>query len=854
MSQSSRDELTEQRAVGLTDSQIVPFIDFALRTRSPLARDVIRRRALVGSAHRVTHLERDMPDLDRVNLNLLWGSAWARMTALWDTDEDRLERAAAIFDAILDQHPARSLPQDAAACYAQTLLRLGRDQTLQTLLLTLDLKDMDRWCLRTDLLNPWRRDPGSSEVGPEHVSAWSVVFNEVLDQELSRVKLLDDVSSSSWGAVADNARVEVTPYQRLAAPTKSPTKTSRSPRDLVTVVMSAYKPGPDLHTAVRSVLAQTWSDFELLIVDDCSGPNHTDLLRDVAAQDARIKIITAEVNAGTYAARNLALQHARGRYVTFQDSDDWTHPQRIEAQVQPLIDNVNVLASRSRTLRAYPDLTMTYVGYSPERLNASSLLFEREPVIAAIGGFDETRKSADMEFPLRLKAMLPGSVRDLSHPAPLAITQLRSDSLSRSDAVPGWTRWDRIHYRDAYLEWHERLKHGRSHPNRRLAGRRAFPLPNPDWSLKRAPDSSRSFDVVVLGDFRNNHPRSSLSNSVVELAHDAGLHVGLATRELPEPLSTRRPAFSRQTQRMMSEQRATLTHVDLPDVTRALLITEPEVLLHLAGPPSLRTEKVWVYVSGEDLSRCSLIESEVKRHFGRSPLWIPKSRVARDQLIDRWGVTQVHSEAVPIGVVADLLRVPGPDRVHRDLIVIGHHLPDRAAYWPSGQAVLQAYPTTCETVHQPDKAHPIRDVAQIDVRMLAGVATGTRALRLDVPPPGWCSLAGTGMSTREFLNHLDVFVYQGPWNVAAHVAALEAISAGRPTVLPLAAWDDLGHASCYAAAPEVEHTLARIRDEPGLRQDMIRRGTQFLTALSAPWASLFGTLPRGTHLEPTKKS
>lgn len=853
MSHGSRDELIDRAAVGLTDSHIASFLDFTLRTRSPLARDIVRHRALAGSAFATAWPEGEMPDLGNADIHLLWGSALARMTALWDTDENRLERAAAIFEALLDQHSAHSLPRDAAACYAQTLLRLGRDDALQMLLPTLDLTDIDRWCLRADLLNPWRRGQGCDDVDPEQVSAWSVVFNEMLDPDLSRVRLLDGTSSNPHDAAAHDARSGVTPYQRLAAPPEPSETTAKSGRDLVTVVMSAFKPGPDLHTAVRSVLAQTWSDLELLIVDDCSGPSYEDLLRDVAAQDARIKIITAEKNAGTYAARNLALQHARGRYVTFQDSDDWTHPQRIEAQIQPLLDNADILASRSRTLRAYPDLTMTYVGYSPERLNASSLLFEREPVMAAIGGFDQTRKSADMEFPLRLKAVLPGSVRDLSHPTPLAITQLRSDSLSRSDAVPGWTRWDRIHYRDAYLEWHERLRHGRSQANRGTAGRRDFPLPNPEWSPKRTPNNSRSFDVVVLGDFRNNHPRSTLSDSVVELAHDAGLHVGLATRELPEPLATRRPAFSRQTQRILSEHRATLTHVDLPDVTRALLITEPDVLLHLAGTASLRSEKVWVYVGEEDLSRCALIEAESKRHFGESPLWIPKSWAARDRLIEQWGVDQVHSDVMPIGVVTDFLRVPGPDRFDRELLVIGHHLPDRAAYWPSGRTVLQAYPRTCQTVHPPDGAHPSGDVAKVDVRMLAGMATGTRALRLEVPPPGWCSLAGTGMSTREFLNHLDVFVYQGPWNVASHVAALEAISAGRATVLPLAARDDLGDASRYAAAPEVEHTLACLRDEPGLRQDLIRRGRHFLQTVSAPWASLFGTLTRETHHEPMER-
>ncbi len=846
MSHGSRHELTERISAGLTRRQITPFVDFALRTRSPLARAVVCHRALGKYALGMDDRNHDLDNLESASLDLLWGSAWGKLTALWDTDEDRLERAAAIFDALLDRHPARSLPQDAAACYAQVLLRLGRDRTLQTLLPTLELTDVDRWCLRTDLANPWRHGLDTDEASSDRIRAWCDVFNEILDSKLSQVRVLEGQSSDSDGPAEGITCFGVTPYQRLAAPTAASAHTPRTGRDLVTVVMSAFRPGPDLHTAVRSVLAQTWSDLELIIVDDCSGPGYHDLIQDVAAQDPRIKILTAEVNAGTYAARNLALHHAQGRYVTFQDSDDWTHPQRIEAQLEPLLTEPGVLATRSRALRAYPDLTMTYVGYSPERLNASSLLFEREPVVAAIGGFDETRKSADMEFPLRLRAVRPGSVRDLSHPTPLAITQLRADSLSRSDAVPGWIRWDRIHYRDAYLEWHQQFKHGRSLAIAEPHGTRAFPLPNPAWSLDRTTPTSRAFDVVVLSDFRGSHPRSVLSNGIVELGYSAGLNVGVATRELPEPLSTRRPAFSRQTQRTVSERRATLTHVDSSDTTRVLLVTEPAVLLHLAGRPTLSCHELWVYVGMDDVSVCPLIEPEVKRHFGLSPLWIPNSAAVRDRLIDRWGTHRVYPDVVPMGVAVDLLQVTGAKRAFGDPLIIGNHLPDGATYWPEGRQVIQAYPTRVESL-VPNLLGGAWSGTQVDVRMLAGVATGTRALRLELPPPGWCSMAGLGMSKREFLSHLDVFVYQGAWNTAAQVAALEAISAGLPTVLPLAAQDALGRASTYATPAGVGRALARFVAEPEFGRDLVRAGRKFVQCSSEPWVSLFSALPMVRH-------
>lgn len=836
MGQRLQRGLVAHMAGDLADSQIGDFVDFALRTRSPLAREVVRHRALRGGS--ATSDGADAVDLDRLDIDPGWGSAWARMTALWDTDEDRLERAAAIFDAIARKQPGPSFSRPAATCYAQILLRLGRDDELQKVLPTLDVADVDRWCLRADLLNPWRHNQGTQGVTAERITSWTTVFNEALDSGLAHVTVLPDVPSHADSS-RSGQRPEATPYQRLIAPTNAPTTASPISRDLVTVVMSAYRPGPDLHTAVGSVLAQTWSDLELIIVDDCSGPEYRDFLADVAAHDSRIRIVTAQVNSGTYAARNLALHHARGRYVTFQDSDDWTHPQRIEAQLQPLLDSESVLASRSRTLRAYPDLTMTYVGYSPERLNASSLLFEREPVLAAIGGFDETRKSADMEFPLRLKALRPGSVRDLAHPTPLAITQLRADSLSRSDAVPGWTRWDRINYRDAYLEWHERLKFGRSQIRSRPAGIRPFPLPNPAWSLDRTANTSRAFDVVVLGDFRGNQPRSVLSASVVEIASSSGKSVGVATHELPAPLATRRPALSRQVQRTFSELRATLTHLDAADTTSVLLVTEPELVLHLANQPVLKSAEVWIYVTVMDSELLRHVEKGVRHRFGMSPRWIPTSADIRDQLSELFGTERVHSGAVPVAVAPDLLRVSGSDQPFGDPVVVGHHLPDRAAYWPPGRYLLEAYPISAARL---DANGAVEGRTHIDVRMLHGVATGCRGLRWELPPPGWCSMAGTGMSTREFLNHLDVFVYQGPWNVTAHVAALEAMSVGLPTLLPLAAQPTFARASTYAAPADVARTLSRLIAEPDRCSEVVARGRDFVRETADSWVALFDSL------------
>ena len=105
----------------------------------------------------------------------------------------------------------------------------------------------------------------------------------------------------------------------------------------VSVVVTAYRPDRGLLTAVRSILAQTWANVEIIIVDDASPPEFDEVLRAAAALGERIRLVRLPVNAGTYAARNAGLDAAGGEFVAFQDSDDWSHPRRLELQVAPLL-------------------------------------------------------------------------------------------------------------------------------------------------------------------------------------------------------------------------------------------------------------------------------------------------------------------------------------------------------------------------------------------------------------------------------------------------------------------------------------------------------------------------------------
>ena len=102
--------------------------------------------------------------------------------------------------------------------------------------------------------------------------------------------------------------------------------------DLVSVIMPSYNTGRFIKETIESVLAQTYSNWELLIVDDCSS-DHTDDVVGEFLGDERIRYIKNELNSGAAVSRNRALKEARGKWIAFLDSDDLWHSEKLEKQI-----------------------------------------------------------------------------------------------------------------------------------------------------------------------------------------------------------------------------------------------------------------------------------------------------------------------------------------------------------------------------------------------------------------------------------------------------------------------------------------------------------------------------------------
>ena len=108
---------------------------------------------------------------------------------------------------------------------------------------------------------------------------------------------------------------------------------------LVSIITPAYNAAAYIAETIESVFAQTYTNWEMLIVNDCSKDNTAEIVQSYAAKDKRIKLINLEQNSGAAAARNTAIQNAKGMYIAFLDSDDIWKKEKLQKQLNFMQQN-----------------------------------------------------------------------------------------------------------------------------------------------------------------------------------------------------------------------------------------------------------------------------------------------------------------------------------------------------------------------------------------------------------------------------------------------------------------------------------------------------------------------------------
>lgn len=177
---------------------------------------------------------------------------------------------------------------------------------------------------------------------------------------------------------------------------------------VVSVLMTAYNREKYIAEAIESVLASTYNNFELIIVDDCSKDKTVDIARHYEALDHRIKLFINEKNLGDYPNRNRAASYANGKYLKYVDADDYIYPNGLEIIVNQMENfpeaAVGLFSLQQNNQKPFPILLNPKEAYEYNFFGQG--LFHKAPLSAIIrknafdeiGGFKPDRMTSDYEM------------------------------------------------------------------------------------------------------------------------------------------------------------------------------------------------------------------------------------------------------------------------------------------------------------------------------------------------------------------------------------------------------------------------------------------------------------------------
>lgn len=297
-------------------------------------------------------------------------------------------------------------------------------------------------------------------------------------------------------------------------------------RPLISVLIPSFNAEEFIETAIKSVQSQTWGILEIIVVDDASEDKTASIVRELAAGDKRIVLLRNTKTMGAYASRNLALSIAKGALITNHDSDDWSHPQRLELMADSLLNDHESVAAIADWARATSDLYFQAprIENSLIQASVSTLMFKRNAADLA-GYWDSVKVAADSEFLQRLEYIFgKHSIKHVLPGTPLVFARITPTSLTAAKSTHAHTEFFgmRQHYRKLYDAWHRnnvRIEEFYMDTN----SVRAFPCSSTNLFNKLTPE----FDVVLMGDFSEKHTDAEDTKRLIDHLISVGQHVAI---------------------------------------------------------------------------------------------------------------------------------------------------------------------------------------------------------------------------------------------------------------------------------------------------------------------------------------
>lgn len=729
-----------------------------------------------------------------------WLVELARLLVIQGATVQQVLTGADLYGLVVDKGGMAWMGRDHERCYAEALIACGRRDDAAAMVSAfpspteLDLR------LRAEACNPFR---AGGNAGDE--DAWLALVNTAF--------ALDGLEPVS--VEPDTLPV----FDRLtsAAMTRVPSPHS------VTVVITSFRPDESLLTSVRSAIASSWSNLAVLVIDDASGPGYEEIYRAATAIDPRVRVETLGVNGGTYVGRNHALATVDTEFITFQDSDDWMHPRRIERQVEQLLAEPSLLANTSRSVRVTEDLEFSHHRSMEAKVCEPSLMLRRAEVIGLIGYFDRVRKNGDTEYRRRLEAVT-GAPTPVVGEVPLTWQRTVSGSLSYADVGRSWISPARRAYMNCAAAWHRQIATDGVSPFLAASAEREAPFYAPP-EMRGLPQGRRHFDVVFLSNWLvvGSHGGSQRSNEeeVIALV-DAGLRVAISHIEAFWFMHGSRSALSERVIALLGTGRIELVQLD-SDITADLLVIRYPPVLQFATPARSAITAATVLIVANQAPLDSdgsgrrydvdTVSARALEIFGVEASWAPQGPIMREILSRSVAGPLLHHADMPAILDVDSWAVQRRDRAGR-LPIVGRYSRDHASKWPTTPAgVLAVYASD-----------------GFVTRVMGGPETLTAVFGDEPVPERWVVLAEGEQPTREFLAEIDFFVYFHAENYreAFGRSIVEAMASGCVVILQRSFEPVFGDAAVYCDPAEVEGIVAALYADPDGYAAQAQRGFDYL--------------------------
>lgn len=268
--------------------------------------------------------------------------------------------------------------------------------------------------------------------------------NEILDLR----RHLKNIQKSNKSVYQKLKKIFKTAFCYILSQSQKKNKT------LVSIIVTVYNAEKTLERSIRSLMDQSHSDIEIIIVDDCSTDNSLSIAERLALEDKRITVIASLKNRGTFYCKNIGLVNATGKYITFQDADDTSTKDRIQKQ-KTYLEQKKAIAVTCNYLRYSNESSF---GTPDEKHAIISLFFRKVEVISRIGYFDPVRFGGDSEFYERLLATFgrnriirSNEVLYTAYTQPNSLTAQKKSRLEKPDPQKNSPR---AHYAERYKSWH----------------------------------------------------------------------------------------------------------------------------------------------------------------------------------------------------------------------------------------------------------------------------------------------------------------------------------------------------------------------------------------------------------------